>query len=76
MDLLHKKTLQFSSDWQQFCTPGGTPCGNISGLAAATAPLISRPIFILPKCSMKISDPVAKRYAALRLSLPCAGSVS
>ncbi|NUQ61197.1 MAG: GH3 auxin-responsive promoter family protein, partial [Pirellulales bacterium] len=43
MDLLHKKTLQFSSNWQQFPTEGGTPCGNISGLAAETAPLISRP---------------------------------
>ncbi len=68
-DLLRKKTLQFTSDWQQFTSEGGTPCGNISGLAAETAPLVSRPIFILPRALMKISDPIAKRYVAMRLSL-------
>ncbi len=68
-DLCRKKTLQFSSDWQQFTTEGGTPCGNISGLAAETAPRISRPIFLLPRYLMKIKDPEARRYTALRLAL-------
>ncbi len=70
LDLCRKQTVQFSSDWRQFTTEGGTPCGNISGLAAETAPLISRPIFILPRPLIKIPDPVAKRYTALRLALP------
>ena len=70
LELCRKKTLQFSSDWQHFTTEGGIPCGNISGLAAETAPLISRPVFILPRALMKIRDPIAKRYTALRLSLP------
>ncbi|NLY00837.1 MAG: GH3 auxin-responsive promoter family protein [Rhodopirellula sp.] len=68
-DLLRKRTLQFSSNWRQFATEGGTPCGNISGLAAETAPWISRPIFLLPRALTKICDPIAKRYTALRLSL-------
>lgn len=70
LDLCHKKTLQFTSNWNQFLTPGGTPCGNISGLAAETAPLISNPVFIIPRKLMKIVDPIAKRYTGLRLSLP------
>src|SRR5438128_1214547 len=40
VDLLWKKTLQLSSDWQQFHSPTGIPCGQISGLAATTRPRI------------------------------------
>ena len=69
LDLCLKRTIQLSSDWNQSYTEGGIPCGAISGLAAETAPLISRPLFIIPKSLIKIHDPLAKRYAALRLSL-------
>ena len=69
-DLANKQTVQLSSDWQQSHTEGGIACGNISGLAAETAPRISNPIFILPRCLIKISDTASKQYAALRLSLP------
>jgi hypothetical protein len=61
--------LQLTSDWRQFYTEGGIPCGNISGLAADTAPLVSRPIFIVPRALMKISDPASKQYTALRIAL-------
>lgn len=61
--------LQLSSDWRRCYTEGGIPCGNISGLAADTAPLVSRPIFILPPEMMKISDPLAKQYTALRITM-------
>ena len=70
LDLVNKKTLQLSSDWQQSITSGGTPCGNISGLAAETAPRVSDPIFVLPRSLIKISDTVSKQYVALRLALP------
>src|SRR3970282_1980741 len=41
-DLVRKKTLQLTSDWQQYRAPSGVPCGQISGLAATTPPRISR----------------------------------
>jgi hypothetical protein len=69
MKMVSMFNLQLSSDWRQFYTEGGIPCGNISGLAADTAPLISRPVFIMPRELMKISDPVAKQYTALRLAM-------
>jgi hypothetical protein len=69
VDLIRKHTLQLSSNWRQFYTEGGIPCGNISGLAAETGPLISRPVFILPRGIIRISDPAAKMYTALRLAL-------
>jgi hypothetical protein len=67
--LLLQKTLGLSSNWQQFNTEGGTPCGNISGLVTATAPLMTRPAFIIPWTLTKISDPLSKQYAALRLAV-------
>lgn len=68
-DLLYKKTLQLSSDWQQATTPGGIPCGQISGLAASTRPLIARPIFMPPAIVTRIHDYAAKHYTTLRLAL-------
>ena len=47
-DLCYKHTLHFASDWRQFFTSGGIPCGNISGLVTETRPRISKPAFILP----------------------------
>ena len=35
-DLCWKKNLTLASNWRQFYTEGGIPCGNISGLAAET----------------------------------------
>jgi hypothetical protein len=69
MPMVRMKNLQLSSDWQQIHTEAGIPCGNISGLAADTAPLISRPVFILPRALMKISDTTSKQYTALRIAM-------
>jgi hypothetical protein len=68
--LVNLKAMQLTSNWQQFHTDGGIPCGSISGLAAATAPLISRSMFVVPPALMHISDPAAKLYTTLRLTLP------
>jgi hypothetical protein len=69
LDLLTKKTLGLGSNWRQFCTEGGTPCGNITGLVTQTAPWFARPIFIIPWTLCLIEDPLAKQYAALRLAI-------
>lgn len=71
-DLVRKKTIKLASDWQQFHTAGGIPCGNISGLVAETVPLVARTRFLLPKALIKIHDPAAKHYTALRLALASA----
>ncbi len=68
-DLTRKHALRLTSNWQEFHTEGGVPCGQISGLAAETAPPVSRTIFLLPKWLSKIPDSTARRYVALRLSI-------
>lgn len=69
LDLLHKKTLQLSSDWQQYRAPSGVPCGQISGLAAKSRPWLTQRVFLLPSIVSQIHDPAAKHYTALRLAL-------
>ncbi len=68
-DLVEKKTLHLTSDWQQFRVAGGTPCGQISGLAATTRPLVARPIFLPPPAVTQIHDSADKHYTTLRLAL-------
>jgi hypothetical protein len=69
IDLVHKRTLQISSDWQQHLTPSGVPCGQISGLAATTRPWITQRVFLPPPAVSQIHDSTAKHYTALRLAL-------
>lgn len=69
LDLVRKKTIKLASDWQQTYTPGGTACGNISGLVEQTSPRAGRSRFILPAATIKIHNPRAKHYTALRLAL-------
>lgn len=68
-DQVRKKTLQLSSNWRQCFTDSGIACGNISGLAAETAPLIARRIFIVPLPCIRIDQPAAKHYAILRITM-------
>ena len=67
---LHRRNLlQMSSDYEQFHTPAGTPCGNISGLVSAMQSPIVRTLYCLPNAVARIRDSDAKRYVALRLSV-------
>ena len=68
-DLVGKQTLHLTSDWQQYPVAGGAPCGQISGLAATTRPLIARPMFIPPPAANRIHSSADKHYAVLRLAL-------
>jgi hypothetical protein len=67
--LLFRKTLQLTSDWQQYKAPCGLPCGQISGLAATTRPAIAESMFMPPAATARIHDASAKHYAALRFAL-------
>jgi hypothetical protein len=68
-DLLHKQNLKFGSNWRQFLTAGGIPCGNISGLVAETAPWIIKRRFLVPSAATRIDHPQSKHYTALRIAL-------
>jgi hypothetical protein len=61
--------LQLSSDYDLFRTPGGTPCGNISGLVAACQKRIVRTMYTVPGIVSKIRDSDAKLYTAMRLAI-------
>jgi hypothetical protein len=63
------KIVQLSSDHDRFRTPGGTPCGNISGLAATMQHPLVRTMYTVPAVVSKIQDPIAKQYTTLRLAL-------
>lgn len=63
------KIVQLSSDYQRFTTEGGTPCGNISGLAAAMQKPAVKLLYTLPSILAKIDNPADKYYTALRLAI-------
>ena len=67
---LHRQNIvQLSSDHDRYRTPGGTSCGNISGLAASMQRRAVRSLYTIPSDVSKITDPDAKYYTALRLAL-------
>ena len=61
--------VQISSSHRRFTTPGGTPCGNISGLVAAMQSTIVRTLYTVPSAVAEIGDAEAKRYTILRMAL-------
>jgi hypothetical protein len=62
--------LQLSSDWQEFRTEAGIPCGSVTGLTATMQKRLIRWLYCVPACTARIKDAAAKYYVALRLSLP------
>jgi hypothetical protein len=63
------KIVQLSSDYQRFTSEGGTPCGNISGLAAEMQKPVVKLLYTLPSILAKIDNPANKYYTALRLAV-------
>jgi hypothetical protein len=61
--------VQLSSDHEQFRTPGGHPCGNISGLVSAMQRRFIQNLYSVPGIVAKIKTPEAKYYTAMRLAL-------
>ena len=61
--------VQMSSDWQEFRTESGIPCGSVSGLTASMQKRIIRWLYCIPACVGCIKDPAAKYYVAVRLSI-------
>ncbi|MCA9041010.1 MAG: GH3 auxin-responsive promoter family protein [Planctomycetaceae bacterium] len=67
--LCSRSIVQLTSDYDKFRTPGGTPCGNISGLVATMQLKIVRAMYTIPPVVSKIESPETKTYTALRLAL-------
>jgi hypothetical protein len=61
--------VQLSSDYEKFRTEDGTPCGNISGLAAVMQTPSVKLLYTLPVAIAKIESPEAKYYTALRIAM-------
>jgi len=64
-----RNILQLSSDDNLFRTPGGTPCGNISGLVAACQNRAVRTMYTVPGAVAKIRNSDAKLYTTMRLAV-------
>ncbi|HZT79337.1 MAG TPA: GH3 auxin-responsive promoter family protein, partial [Gemmataceae bacterium] len=62
--------VQLSSDWDEFRTEAGIPCGAVTGLTATMQKRIIRWLYCVPACVGRVKDAAAKYYVALRLSLP------
>jgi hypothetical protein len=68
-DLFRHARLALVSDWDEFRTPAGIPCGSISGFTAQLQNWIVRRGYVLPPESGKLADYRAKYYLAWRLGL-------
>lgn len=68
-ELWFKTIIQLTSDWDEFRTPAGIPCGSISGLTAQMQRYVVRKTYCLPPASAKLKDVRAKYYLAWRLGL-------
>jgi hypothetical protein len=61
--------VQLSSDWNEFQTEAGIPCGSVTGLTANLQKRVIRWLYCVPACVGRVKDPAAKYYLVLRLSL-------
>ncbi|WP_437226917.1 GH3 auxin-responsive promoter family protein [Planctomicrobium sp. SH661] len=67
---LHQSEIfQLSSQWDQFRTAGGIPCGNISGLVQQMQSRLLRLMYVVPPAATHIPDPFEKLYFALKHGL-------
>lgn len=67
--LMKSTILQISSDYDRFRTEGGTPCGNISGLAAKVQHPAVKLLYTLPYEVVQIPEPEARYYTSMRLAV-------
>jgi hypothetical protein len=70
VELRLKPILQLASDWCEFRTEAGVPCGSVSGLTTEMQKRVVRWMYCVPPAAAKIKESQAKMYVALRLALP------
>jgi hypothetical protein len=64
-----RKILQVSSPADQDHTPGGTPCGAISGMLAKHQKWIVRKFYAVPPVAGAIEDAAARYYTIMRIAI-------
>jgi hypothetical protein len=64
-----KPILQVASDWRESFTPGGIPCGAITGLTAHMQNRMVRTKYCMPAAASRIKDIESKYYVGLRFSI-------
>lgn len=69
-DMLLRPILQLTSDWDEFRTEAGIPCGSVSGLTSQMQKKVVRWFYSFPRAGAKVKDPIARNYLALRCTLP------
>ena len=68
--LFLRAIVQMVGDPDEFRTPAGVPCGNLTGFTAAAQKGFIRRLYAVPPECGKISDPTARYHVALRFALP------
>jgi hypothetical protein len=68
--MLHGSIVQLASDWEEFKTEAGIPCGSVSGLMAKMQRSIVRRLYCIPPEVGRIKDVTARHYTTLRLAIP------
>ncbi len=61
--------VQMAGDPEEFRTPAGIPCGNLSGYTAMVQKRLIRWMYAVPYVTGKIKDAKARYYVALRFSV-------
>jgi hypothetical protein len=61
--------VQMAGDPEEFLSPAGIPCGNLSGYTAMVQKRLIRWMYAVPYVTGKIKDAKARYYVALRFSV-------
>jgi hypothetical protein len=61
--------VQMVGDPEEYRTPAGIPCGNLSGYTATVQKRLIRWLYAVPPEVGKIKDPLARYYVALRFAV-------
>jgi hypothetical protein len=61
--------VQLAGDPEEFRTPAGIPCGNLSGYTAMVQKRLIKWMYAVPYVTGKIKDAKARYYVALRFSI-------
>jgi len=67
--IILRPIVQLAGDPEEYRTPAGIPCGNLSGLTVTMQKRIIKWLYCVPGASGKIKDSAARYYVALLFSI-------